>query len=157
ADVCSDHGPDLRGEDRVRAEDRLAVLDELGRALGILRVLDDPAVGAGLVALARVALHPLQGARPGADPLDRSYLVFESENRLDLQRGADPRARRADAAPAAQVVERVDREPDLESLADLLRAILRVGCGAAALGDGRGPQDHQPHPAAARSGVDDRD
>ena len=51
---------------------------------------------------------------PGAHALDRSDLLFEREDRLDLERRAEPRRGSADPPPAAQVLERVDGEPHLQ-------------------------------------------
>ena len=107
----------------------------------LLRVLDQPPQGLG--------------ARP--DPLDRGDLLLEREDRLDLERRAEPRGRGADAAAAAQVLERVDREPHLESgpcLAYPRNDVLRGRAG----GGKPGPREgDQPHAAGRALGVDDGD
>ena len=88
-------------------------------------------------------------ARPdGAHALDRRDLAVDGEDRLDLQRAAEPGLRGADAPAAAQELERVDREPDLR----------RVDRGAHARGRPR--RCRRPPRAAARAGergqADDR-
>ncbi len=98
------------------------VVDQGRRGLVVLDVLDDPAVEARLVVLAGVVAQALDRAGPGAHALDRGDLLLEGEDRLDLQRRADPGAGAADPAAAAQVLERVDREPHLQLLARLLGA-----------------------------------
>ena len=112
AGVGADHRPDLRDPLRLAAEQLAAALDQLGGALGRLDVLDDPAVGALVAARAHVVDHPLERAPGGADALDRRDLGLEREDRLDLQRAAQPGLRAADAPAALQVGERVDAEPD---------------------------------------------
>ena len=67
--------PKISRPSSISADGRLVVLD----------VLDDPAVGALLVALAGVVAQPLDRAGAGADPLDRGDLLLEREDRLDLQ------------------------------------------------------------------------
>ncbi len=80
------------------------------------------ASSAGLVALAGVVAQPLDRAGAGADPLDRGDLLLQGQDRLDLQRRADPGAGAADPPAAPQVLEGVDREPHLQLLAGLLGA-----------------------------------
>ncbi len=77
-----------------------------------LDVLHDPAVRAGVVQFLRVLHHPLERPPGGAHALDRHDLVLQREDRLDPQRAAEPRLRLADAPAAAQVLERVEAEPD---------------------------------------------
>ena len=81
--------------------------------VGRVDVLGAPAVGARVVALARVVHHPLERARAGAHALHRRHLVLDGEDRLHPQRGPDPGAGRADPPAAAEELERVDREPQL--------------------------------------------
>ena len=96
------------------------VLDQLLGRLGVVDVLDDPAVGAVGVALAGEVDHALERAAPRPDPLDRGDLLLEREDRLDLQCRAEERLGGADPAALAQVLERVDREPHLQAVAGLL-------------------------------------
>ena len=118
--------------------------------LEVLDVLDDPGVEAVLVALAGVVAQPLDRAVAGPDPLDRGDLLLEGEDRLDLQRRADPGARAADPAAAPQVLEGVDREPHLQ----LLARLLGPGDDGVAVGPRRAPRrrrraTQRPIPPAA--------
>ena len=79
-------------------------------------MLDEEAVVAVLAQRAEVVDHALERAAPRADPLDRDDLALDRQDRLDPQRGADPRLRAADPAAAAQELQRVDREQDLQVL-----------------------------------------
>jgi hypothetical protein len=83
-------------------------------------VLNDPPIGAVLVALSGVGDQAGDRARTRADPLDGLDLLLEGEDRLDLQGRAEPRPGCADPAAAAQVLERVHREPELQRLAGLV-------------------------------------
>ena len=153
----ADHGPDLGDEGRLAAEDLAAVVGEGVGRLAVLDVLDDPAVGARLVTLASVFAQPLDRPRPGPDPLDRGDLVFEREDRFDLQRRPDPGPGAADPAPAPQVLEGVDREPHLQLLAGLLGARHRALAVGAACRRCRRGKRAEPHPAAGRARVVDVD
>ena len=101
-----------------RAEDLAAALDEALADLARLDVLDDP----GRRAVARGASA---GSRPSARTRGRSVrtrstgVISSSIVRIGLIFSALPsqRLRGADAAAAAQELERVDGEPDLQSLA----------------------------------------
>ena len=116
----------------------------------VLDVLDDPAVGALLVALAGVVAQPLQRAGAGADPLDRGDLLLEGEDRLDLQGAADPGAGAADAAAAAQVLEGVDREPHLQRPCGSPRRVRgRPSASAPAAAAVAAPSAQRPIPPAA--------
>src|SRR5206468_8680428 len=97
-------------------------LDQPLRLVGGLDVLEDPAVGAVGVALAHVVDHPLERPPPRADPLDRGDLAGDREDRLDLQGCADPRLGAADPPAPAEVLERVDAEPDLQVLTGLVES-----------------------------------
>src|SRR5690349_24900272 len=90
--------------------------------LGRLDVLHDPGVGVAGVQLLRVGDHALEGPTRGAHALDRHDLVLEREDRLDLQRPAEPRLRLADAPAAAQILERVYAAPGEKGVARLTRA-----------------------------------
>ena len=79
------------------------------------------------LALAGELDHALERAAAGADALHRRDLLLERQDRLDLQRRAEPRLGRADPAAAAQVLERVDREPHLQRLAGALDRLQRLG------------------------------
>ena len=70
----------------------------------------------------QVVDEPLERAPGRAHALDRRDLALDREDRLDLQRRADPRLRRADAPAAAQELERVDREPASSGRARSARA-----------------------------------
>ena len=54
---------------------------------------------------------------------DRRDLRAEGEDRLDLQRGSHHRLSRSDPPAAAQVLERVQAEPDVEALAGRVNGI----------------------------------
>ena len=123
-DVGADHRTDLRHEDRWRGHDLL----RLGyQAAGLpprrLDVLDDPGVCAVVVALLGVVGEPPQRTCAGAHALDRGDLLVERQDRLDLERRAEPGRRCTDAAAPAQVLERVDGEPHLEVRARVPRGI----------------------------------
>ena len=134
-----------------------AVFDQAGGGLVVLDVLDDPGVEAGLVALAGVVAQALDRAGAGPHPLDRGDLLLQGEDRLDLQRRADPGAGAADPAAAPQVLEGVDREPHLQLLARLLGAgDDRLGV-AAGRGRGGGAERAEAHPAGRRARVEDAD
>src|SRR5439155_12189885 len=95
------------------AEDVATLLDEPARRFAVLDVLDHPRVGAVSVTLARMLHNSLERAAARAYPLDRGDLLHQGEDRLDLERGAEPGLSGADAPPLAQVLERVDHEPHL--------------------------------------------
>ena len=81
----ADHRADLGDEDGVGAEDLAGLGSESLSVLGILDVLDDPAVEARFVELARVLDEPFEDAAAGADALDRRDLFLQGQDRLDLQ------------------------------------------------------------------------
>ncbi len=153
----ADDRSDLGDEDRLGAEDLTAAVGEPLGDVGRLDVLDRPRVGAVVVAGAGVVHHPLERARRGADPLDRGDLAADREDRLDPQRAPDPRLRAADPPAAAQVLERVDREPDLRRLDRLLGPRADRVDVAARLRGGRRRQDAEAEAAARRPRVHDRD
>ncbi len=106
---------------------------------------------------AGVVAQALDRAGAGADALDRGDLLLQGEDRLDLQRRADPGAGAADAAAAAQVLEGVDRKPHLQLLARLPGAGEDRFAVAAGPG-GRGGREHRvAHPAAGRARVEEVD
>ena len=122
--------------------------------VGGLDVLNHPPVRPVVVELVGVLNHALEGALGGAHPLDGGDLVLEREDRLDLERAADPRLRLAHAPAAAQILERVDAEPDLQGLAGLLDPCDHGGpVGPGARGGGGGEQQ-QAEAAAGRFPVD---
>src|SRR3954447_6075401 len=151
----TDDRADLRDELGFAAKDLAAFLPELLRGLGVLDVLDDPRVVARLHALAGVAAKALERARPCANALDRSDLLLERENRLDLQRRADPGPGAADAPAPAQVLERVDGKPHLQRAAALVAPRSALLGAAARCRHSRGANRAHAHPAAARAGIDD--
>ena len=110
-----------------------------------------------LVALAGVVAQPLDRAGAGPDPLDRGDLLLEGEDRLDLQRRADPGPGAADPAAAPQVLEGVDREPHLQLLARLLGAGEDGLAVAPRRRGGGGGEDAEAHPAGGRARVEDVD
>ena len=67
-------------------------------SLGGLDVLDHPRVGAVLMTAAQQIDHALEGAARGPDALDRGDLGLDGEDRLDLQRRAEPGLRAGDPA-----------------------------------------------------------
>ena len=88
-------------------------------------------------------------------PLDRRDLLLEREDRLDLQGRAEEGLRGADPAALAQVLERVDREPHLEHVANLLdpgHHGLAVAAGGRDFG---GPDREQAGATAGRAAVVD--
>src|SRR4051812_5534462 len=113
----AENRPDLRAEERLPAEDLAPVSHEAVGFLLRLGVLDDPVRRAAVVQLAQIRDHPLEGAPARAHPAHRGDLRAEGEDRLDPERRAHERLRRADAAAAAQVLERVEAEPDVEARA----------------------------------------
>ena len=123
AGVGADHGPDLRDElgRRGRRSPRRARAS-FSAWSARLDVLDEEAVVAVLAQRAQVVDQALERAAPGAHALDGHDLGLDREDRLDLQRRADPRLRAADPAAAAQELERVDGEEDLQLLAQRARA-----------------------------------
>src|SRR3954470_6000538 len=103
AGVGADDGADLRHHLRVAPVDLPAAL---GHPLGLLRhldVLDGERVAAVLAALLEVGHQALERAPRRAHALHRLHLTLDREDRLDLQGGADPGARAADAPAPAQV------------------------------------------------------
>src|SRR6202012_5598362 len=146
-------GPDVGVEGRPPAEHLAEVGGQQFGGLRVLDVLDDPGVGARFVQLAAVAAQPLQRARARADPFDRGDFTVDREDRLDLQRAADPGAGAADAAALAQVLERVDGEPHLQRLAHLPGAGDRLLGAAARFDRRRGRKDAEAGRAAGHLGV----
>jgi hypothetical protein len=153
--VGADDRADLGDEERLGAHHLTAALDQPLSALRVPYVLDDPGVVPGTRELVRVLDEPFEHPLAGPHPFDRGDLVFEGEDRLDLQRRTHPGARRADSPALAQVLERVDRKPHPQPLAgrgdpvdDLLGRLPGIdrGCGR---------QDQHPHPTATRAAVDD--
>ena len=90
---------------------------------GRLDVLNHPRVGAVLRPAAQQLDHSLEGPLGGADALDGGDLALDGEDRLDLQRRAQPRWAPA-IRPPAQALQGVDREPHLQrgSPGELARA-----------------------------------
>src|SRR5215217_6878857 len=153
-DVRADHRPDLRDDLRVAAEDRSSALGDALRHVVRLDVLDEEEVGARVAVGLQELDHALERAARRAYALHRLYLVLHREDRLDLQRRADPRAGRADAPAAAQVLERLDGEVDLQLVADALRrghGAVEVGTAAQRVGGG---DRDQADWGAARERVD---
>ncbi len=157
ADVGAEHGADLGHERRLGAEDVAALLDQVPSRLVVLDVLDDPRVGAVGVASAGVLDQPLEGAPSRAHALDRGDLLPEGEDRLDLERRAQPCLRGADPAPLAQVLERVDREPHLERVAAALGGRQRLRAAGSLTGGVRRREHHQPLTAGRGATVVDVD
>src|SRR5258705_7329915 len=157
ADVRADHRSDLAYEQGVAAEDPPPALHERLRLVRGLDVLDDPGVVAAVVARAQEVDHPLERAARGADALDRRDLSVHREDRLDLERAAEPCLRRADPPAAAQELERVDREPDLRRVHGRPHA-RRDGVDVAATsGRGRTGERHHRDRAARAARVDHLD
>ena len=109
-------GPISEKKTRLGAEQLAARLDQALAGLACLDVLDDPSGRAVALPHPQVVDHPLERALLGAHALDRGDDVLDRQDRLDPQRAAEQRRRRADAPAAAQELERVDREPDLRLL-----------------------------------------
>jgi hypothetical protein len=151
--VGAHHGPELGHELRVAAVDLAAALGEALGHVVRLDVLDDEHVGAGFASGGQVVDHALEGAAGRAHALHRLDLALDREDRLDLECRADPCLRRADAPPAAEVLERVDREDDAHPSAQG-----GGGLGRAAqvgpVADRVARRDrHQPRAGSARVGV----
>src|SRR5581483_2712873 len=103
--------------------------------------------------LARVVDHPLERPPARADALDRGDLLAQGQDRLDLQRRAEPGLGGPDPPALAQVLERVDREPHLELLAAVLRRGQRPGAVRTSRRRGSGREHHHPLPAARGAAV----
>ena len=106
---------------------------------------------------ARVLDQPLEGAPSRAHALDRGDLLPEGQDRLDLQRRAQPCLSGADPAPLAQVLERVEREPHLERVAAPLGGRQRLRAAGSATGGVRRREHHQPLAAGRGAAVEDVD
>ena len=147
----------LADEQGLAAEDLAAPLDEDGGPLGVLDVLDDPGVGAVVVAALQVLDHALERAAGRAHPLDRGDLGLEREDRLDLQRRAQPGA----PPPTRPPRRRYSSVSTTNQTADLVAGLLgarqdRVRVGAAA-GGARRRQRDQAEPSARGLRVQDAD
>src|SRR3954453_9770557 len=118
ARVRADHRPDLRDELRVAPVDLPPALGHPLGDLGDLDVLDGERVAAVLAPLLEMCDQAIEGAARGAHALHRLHLTLDREDRLDLERRADPRPRGADAAAPAQVLERVQVHEDLQVVAE---------------------------------------
>src|SRR5918995_4229550 len=114
ARVRGQHGADLADDRRRPAVHLAAALDQLLERIRRVDVLRAPGIGARVLALTRVVDHALHRAAARPDALDRRHLVLDREDRLDLQRRADPGAGSADPAAALEELERVDHEPELQ-------------------------------------------
>jgi hypothetical protein len=77
-------------------------------------VLHDPRIGAVGAPRGQVLDHPLERTAGGPHALDRRDLRLDGEDRLDLERPAEPGLRAPDASAALEVVERVEAEPELQ-------------------------------------------
>src|SRR6478736_7652577 len=114
-------------------------------------------VRAVVAALARVVDHPLECAAPGAHPLDGRDLLAQSQNRLDLERRAQPCLCGPDPAALAEVLERVDREPHLQLVAGAFGRRERAGAVLASLRSRGRSEDHHGLAAAGGAAVVDLD
>src|SRR3954470_23001250 len=92
ADVGADDRPDLREQLRVAPVDVAAALGQALGLVGRLDVLDREPVAAVLAPPLEVGDQALERAAGGAHALDGLHLALDRENRLDLQRRADPPA-----------------------------------------------------------------
>ena len=128
--------------------------------LGRLDVLDDPAVGAvGVQRSAGSSTMRSKARARRAHALDRRDLATRREDRLDLQRRADPclRARRCARRGAGTRACR-PRTTIFRPLARLAARRRRTASRPPpAAGRVRRGHRHEPQPAARRRGVDDRD
>ena len=113
----AEHRPHLCTEQRLEAEQLGARIDEALRVGGRLGMLDDPLARIALVELTQVLDHALDRSGVRADAAHGGDLGAEGEDRLDLQDGPDHRLGGADPTAAAQVLERVQAEPDVQPLA----------------------------------------
>ena len=121
--------------------------------VGRVDVLHRPGVGARLVALAGVVHHPLEHPGARAHALDRRHLALHGEDRLDLQRRADPGARRADPPAALEELERVDAEPQLQLAARLAHPLFHLVEAGTARRRARGRDRQEAEPAGDRGRV----
>ena len=150
-------GPDLGDEQGLGVEDLAAPLDQAVGLLGRLDVLHDPPVAAGRPQLAGVVHHPLERPPGGPHPLHRHDLVLEREDRLDLQGSSQPRLGLADPPAAAEVLERVEAEPDPQRRLGL-EDVLDRGLFVRSRARRRDPGERQhPQPSAAGFAVDHLD
>ena len=101
--------------------------------------------------------QPLEGAPSRAHALDRGDLLPEGQDRLDPERRAQPCLSGADPAPLAQVLERVEREPHLESVAATLGGRQRLRAAGSSTGGVRRREHHQPLTAGCGATVVDMD
>ena len=146
---------DLRDQLRVAAVDLAAAL---GHALGLgarLDVLDGERVAAVLAALLEVGDEPLERAARGAHALDGLHLALDREDRLDLQRRADP----GRAAPIRPPRRRYSSVSTMTMICRFSRIALRGGRppprGRRRRSSGVGRRDgHEAVPGAARQRVD---
>ena len=88
--------------------------DQRLRLVGVVRVLHDPAVAPVRLHLLDQRHQALERPAAGAHPFDGADLRLQREDRLDLEGRAQPRLSAADAPALAQVLERVEREQELQ-------------------------------------------
>ena len=104
ADVRADHGADLGHELRRAAVDLAPALGQPAATSGAWMCWTKNTSAPSSRSAVEVLDHPLERAAGRAHPLDRLDLAVDREDRLDLQRRADPRLRAADPPAAAQVL-----------------------------------------------------
>jgi Pyruvate/2-oxoacid:ferredoxin oxidoreductase delta subunit len=154
-EVGTQHWPHLSAEHWPGTEDRCALGHQALGVFGCLGVLNDPVGCAAVVQLMQVGDHPLEGPPPGAHAADWCYLRTESQDGLDLQRRPQHRLRRSDAPTAAQVLQRVQAEPDVKTLASAVDSVDHGVQRRPPLSDARGGQHETAEAASARLAIDD--
>ena len=112
-----------------------------------------------VVELVHVLDHTFECASGGAHALDGRDFVLHRQDRLDLQRAAEPGLGFADAPAAAHVLQRIQAEPDLQRGARLaargrdgiLSAPSRAAAPAASTSRPNPPQTVSPSITSTRS------
>jgi len=155
--VGTQHWPHLSAEQGAGVEDRCALAHQALGVFGCLGVLNDPVGCAAVVQLMQVGDHPLEGPSAGAHTADRGDLRTESQDRLDLQRRPQHRLRRSDAPTAAQVLQRVQAEPDIKTLASAADGVEDGVQRRSPLGNARGGDHQAAETAGARLAIDNLD
>jgi len=155
--VGTQHRPHLGAEQWAGAEDRGAFGHQALGVFGCLGVLNDPVGCAAVVQLMQVGDHPLEGPSVGAHAADRGDLRAESQDRLDLQRRPQHRPRCSDAPTAAQVLQRVQAEPDIKTLASATDSVEDGVQWRSPLSSARGGDHQAAETAGARLAIDDLD
>ena len=159
AEVRPEHRADLGAEQRLAAEDLAPRGDELlRRPAGAWACWTIQSLAPRSWSSREVVDHPLACARRCVRTRPTGAIsVPKRQDRLDLQRGPDHGLRRADAPALAQVLERVEAEPDVQRLARLRARPARISSAVRPLARVGGERaTRQPEAAGAGAAVDAR-